>query len=68
MARRARPAKIDPDFLEMLKRKNIELGKRSFNGKPPGLPSVTKSLATPDFEKLIDDQLSKRTRKLFRFK
>ncbi len=58
--------KVDKAFDEMLERQNKKLASSSFNGKKPGMRLITKRLVTPDFEKILDAQLSKDIKKFIR--
>ncbi len=60
--------RVHPDFYVILKRKSTMLSKQLGIDRNIGLQAVTKRLSTPDFEKLIDDQLSRHVRKLLRFR
>ena len=53
--------RIDRVFCDMLKAKSKKMG-------DIGMRNVTKQLATADFDRLMDMQLSKRNQKLFRIK
>lgn len=59
--RNFRLTKIDVEFDRILARKSQLLG-------GIGKRQVTQRLATPEFEKIIDMQLSKETKKLFRIR
>lgn len=58
--------KIDKQFFEILDRKNKQISNQLNLARPIGIRRVTLELATADFEKLIDLQLSKKRRILFK--
>ena len=58
--------KIDKQFYDILQRKNLKMTDSLKLSRPIGLRRVTSELATPDFENLIDLQLSKKKRTLLK--